>query len=229
MNAKAAMLKQLQCSSTNGTIYLKWPMTRRRLMLLERSLARVAVIVIGLVGANAPASGGSDRSSDTYADDYSGGSLPEGTFAVLQYLRFAHADAFFDTAGKELPNSHANIFVEFTRLAYISQIDGHPFVIEGDLPFATLTDVNVQGTNNRVAGGLVDPVLHFTYFFVTPDQEAQRWLGFTNYFYLPLGRSFDNQKAINIATARQFTDVLEIGYTECLGNFSHAMNGFFLI
>ena len=120
-------------------------------MLLERSLARVAVIVIGLVGANAPASGGSDRSSDTYADDYSGGSLPEGTFAVLQYLRFAHADAFFDTAGKELPNSHANIFVEFTRLAYISQIDGHPFVIEGDLPFATLTDVvGVDITSGRV-------------------------------------------------------------------------------
>jgi hypothetical protein len=98
--------------------------------------------------------------------------------------------------------------------------------VEAEIPFATLTDVNIAGTNDLVAGGLVDPVLHLTYFFVA-DAKIQRWLGFTNYFYLPLGRSFDNQRAVNVSTARQFTDVPQIGYTDGLEKFSPALHGLF--
>ncbi len=91
---------------------------------------------------------------------------------------------------------------------------------------ATLTNVNIPGTNNLVAGGLADPVLHLTYFFIS-DAQTQRWLGISNYFYLPLGRNFDNQKAVNVSTANQFTDVPQIGYTEGLGKFSPALKGVF--
>ena len=114
---------------------------------------------------------------------------------------------------------------EFTRFAYFAQLGGHPFVIEAELPFATLTDVNVPGTNNLVKGGFADPVVHLTYFFIS-DAHTQRWLGLTNYFYLPLG-SYDNQRAINVSTPHQFTDVPQIGYTEGLGKFSPAMKGWF--
>src|ERR1700739_4343913 len=105
--------------------------------------ALVAVALIGTIaGAHTPVFAGSDHTTDTYAGDYQSISLiPPGTFTVLQYLRYAHADAFVDTAGQEWPNSHANIFVEFTRLSYITQVEGHPFSIEADLPFATLTNV----------------------------------------------------------------------------------------
>jgi hypothetical protein len=51
-----------------------------------------------------------------------------------------------------------------------------------EIRFATLKDVNIPGTNNRVAGGLLDPDIHLTYF-ITADPEMQRWLGFTNYFF----------------------------------------------
>jgi len=190
------------------------------------ALAGAAVLFGTIIGGNAPALAGSDRSTDTYAGDYEGGSLPTGTFAVLQYLRYASVDAVIDTTGQQLPNSHANILVEFTRLAYLTSLWGHPFAMEGDLPFATLTDVNIPGTNNRVAGGLVDPDLHLTYF-ITADQNDQRWLGITNFFYLPLGRSFDNQAAVNVSTARQFTDAPQVGYTEGLGKLSPALNGVF--
>lgn len=191
-----------------------------------RALAGAAVLFGSIVGWHAPAIAGSDNSSDTYAGDYEGGSLPTGTFLVLQYLGYSHADAFVDSTGSVLPNSHANIFEEFTRFAYFAQLGGHPLVIEAEIPFATLTDVNIPGTNNLVAGGLVDPVIHVTYFFIA-DAQTQRWLGFTNYFYLPFGRSYDNQKAVNVSTARQFTDVPQIGYTEGLGKFSPALNGVF--
>jgi hypothetical protein len=98
-------------------------------------------------------------------------------------------------------------------------------VIEAELPFATLTDVNVPGTNNLVQGGLTDPVVHLTYFLIS-DAQTQRWLGLTDYLYLPYG-NYDNTKAINVATPHQFTDVPQIGYTEGLGKFSPSLKGFF--
>ena len=185
-----------------------------------------ACLVAGsIVGWQAPAMAGSDNSSDTYAGDYSAGSLPTGTFIALQYLGFAHSNAFINTAGNQLPNSHANIWEEFTRFAYFTQLGGHPFIIEAELPFATLTNVNLPGTNSLVQGGLVDPVVHLTYYLIS-DAQTQRWLGFTNYLYMPFG-NYDNTKAINVATAHQFTDVPQIGYTEGLEKFSPGLKGFF--
>ena len=186
-----------------------------------------ACLVAGsIVGWHAPAMAGSDNSSDTYAGDYSAGSLPTGTFIALQYLGFAHSNAFINTAGNQLPNSHANIWEEFTRFAYFTQLGGHPFIIEAELPFATLTNVNLPGTNSLVQGGLADPVFHLTYYFIS-DAQTQRWLGFTNYLYMPFG-NYDNTKAINVATAHQFTDVPQIGYTEGLEKFSPGLKGFFV-
>ena len=188
-------------------------------------LTTACMLAGSIVGWHAPAIAGSDNSSDTYAGDYQGGSLPTGTFIALQYAGFAHSNAFFNTAGNQLPNSHANIWEEFSRFAYFTQIGGHPFVIEAELPLATLTDVNLPGTNNLVQGGLTDPVFHLTYFFIS-DAQAQRWLGLTNYLYVPYG-NYDNTKAINVATAHQFTDVPQIGYTEGLGKFAPGLQGFF--
>jgi hypothetical protein len=190
------------------------------------SLAGAAALCGSIVGWDASAIAGSSSSSDTYAGDYTGGSLPIGTFIALQYLGSSRGNAIFDTAGRKLPNSHGNIFEEFTRFAYFSELAGHPFVIEAEIPFATLTNVNIPGTNNRIAGGLVDPVVHLTYFFVN-DAKVQRWLGFTNYFYLPFGRRYDNQSVVNVSTARQFSDVTQIGYTEGLEKFSPSLKGVF--
>jgi hypothetical protein len=189
-------------------------------------LAAACLLAGSMMGWQVPAFAGSDHSSDTYSGDYQGGSLPTGTFIALQYAGFAHADAFFDTSGNQVANSHANVWEEFTRFAYFASLGGHPFVIEAELPFATLTDVNVPGEpNNDVKGGFVDPVFHLTYFFIS-DAHTQRWLGFTNYFYLPLGQ-YDNTKVFNLSTDHQFTDVPQIGYTEGLAKFSPNLKGVF--
>ncbi len=189
-------------------------------------LTAACMLLGGIVSWQAPAIAGSDNSSDTYAGDYTGGSLPTGTFIALQYAGFAHSNAFIDTAGNKIPNSHANVFEEFTRFAYFTQLGGHPLVLEAEVPFATLTDIgNIPAPNNRVGSGLTDPVVHATYFLIS-DARAQRWLGLTDYLYLPFG-NYDNTKAINVATAHQFTDVPQIGYTEGLGKFSPALKGFF--
>jgi hypothetical protein len=189
-------------------------------------LAAVVAVVGSVIGGNTPAIAASDNDPRTYAGDYQGGSLPIGTFIAFQYASFARADAFVDPAGHALPDSHANTWVEFTRVTYFSEIANHPFVIEADLPFATLTDVNIPGTNNGVAGGLVDPVFHMTYFFIS-DAKVQRWFGFTNFLWLPLGRSFDNRSVVNVSTPGQLTDTPQFGYTEGLGKISPSLNGLF--
>jgi hypothetical protein len=189
-------------------------------------LTAVAASLGSVIGGYTPAIAASDNNVVTYAGDYQGGSLPIGTFIAFEYLSYAHANAFVDSTGRALPDSHADTWIEFTRLTYFAGDANHPFVIEADLPFATLTDVNIPGTNNGVAGGLIDPVLHVTYFFIS-DAKVQRWFGFTNFIWLPLGRSFDNRSPVNVSTPRQFTDQPQIGYTEGLGKLSPSLNGLF--
>ena len=191
------------------------------------ALSIATVLLASVVGGYRPAVAGSDNSTDTWAGDYAAASLPSGTFAALQYLGYFHSDGFIDSAAHQLPNSHADIFDEFTRLAYLGEVSGHKWSVEVEVPSATLTDVNISGTNNLVAGGFTDPVAHLSYFLVA-DAKIERWLGLTNYFYLPAGRKYDSEKAINVSTAHQFTDVPEIGYTEGLKNLSSAWSGFYI-
>jgi hypothetical protein len=191
-----------------------------------RALTRATVLFVSVVGGYGPAIAGSDNSTDTWAGDYASASLPPGTFVALQYLGYFHSDVFIDSAGHALANSHASIFEEFTRFAYLGEVGGHKWAVEVEVPSATLTDVNIPGTNNLVAGGFTDPVVHLSYFLVA-DAKIERWLGLTNYFYLPAGREYDNEKAINVSTAHQFTDVPQIGYSEGLKKISPAWSGFY--
>jgi hypothetical protein len=184
------------------------------------------VVIFAMAASYMPAKAGSDNNSDPYAGDYTFGSLPTGTFIAAQYQGYFRSDAFIDTKGSSLPNSHANIYEEFTRFAYISQLWGHPLAIDAEIPFATLTEVNIPGTNNQVARGFVDPVVNITYW-LDADLKNQRWLGFTSHFYLPYGRHFDNQKAINVSTPDQLTYVPQIGYTEGLQKFSSRLSGLY--
>jgi hypothetical protein len=196
------------------------------------NLTRVTALFISVVGGISviggcgSATAGSDNSTDTWAGDYAASSLPAGTFGVLQYLGYFRGDAFIDSAGRNLPNSRANIFEEFTRFTYLGEVGGHKWAIDLEVPSATLTEVNIPGTNNLVAGGFTDPVVHLSYF-ITSNATIERWLGLTNYFYLPIGREYDSQKVINVSTARQFTDVPQIGYSEGLRKFSPALSGFY--
>jgi hypothetical protein len=190
-------------------------------------LTSAVILLSWLLIVYGPANAASDNSTDTYAGDYAAGSFPAGSFFALQYLGFSHSYDFVDSARQELPNSRGNIFEEFTRFAYLGEINGRKWAIDVEVPAATLHDLNIPGTNDLVAGGFTDPVVHVTYFFVA-DGNIQRWLAVTNYFYLPVGRPYDNEKVVNVSTPRQFTDVPQIGYTEGLRNLSPALNGLYL-
>src|SRR6476620_2868334 len=189
-------------------------------------LTGAAAVLGSIIGGNTPADAASDNDPRTYAGDYQGGSLPIGSLIAVHYGSFAHAAGFVDPTGRVLPVSHSNTLIEFTRVTYFAEFANRPLVIEADLPFATLTDVNIPGTNNRVAAGLTDPVIHLTYFLIT-DAKVQRWFGFTNFIWLPWGRNFDNRSAVNVSTPRQFTNTPQFGWTEGLGKFSPSLKGLF--
>ena len=188
-------------------------------------LTGVAAALGAVLAGHTPALAASDNDPRTYAGDYQGGSLPIGTAIISQYFSYAHADAFVDPTGRTLPGSHADTWIEFTRLTYFTEFANHPLVIEADLPFATLTNVNIPGTNNAVTGGLADPVVHFTYFLIT-DATVQRWLGFTTFFWIPT-QTYNNRSAVNVSTPDQFTVTPQFGYTEGLGKFSPGLKGLF--
>jgi hypothetical protein len=201
-------------------------------------LTAACLLAGSIVGWQAPALAGSDYSSDAYAGDYSGGSLPTGTFLALQYLGFSHSDTFISPGaaatgfptGTQVPNGHADVLEEYQRFVYFADIGGHPLALQAVVPFANLSNVNIPSADpsistRQVGEGFGDPVLFFTYWFIS-DAKTQRWLGFTDYSYLPLG-SYDNTKVANVATARQYTNVPEFGYTEGLGKFAPALKGFF--
>src|SRR3984893_7500068 len=99
-------------------------------------LAGVAAVLGSIIGGHTPAFAVSDNNPRTYAGDYQGGSLPIGTFIAFQYGSFAHSAAFVDPTGRALPDSHADTWIEFTRLTYFAELANHPLVIEADLPFA---------------------------------------------------------------------------------------------
>jgi hypothetical protein len=183
-----------------------------------------------MMGWQAPALAGSDNSSDAYAGDYQGGSLPTGTFLALQYLGFSHSDTLVSPTGTQVPNGKADVLEEYQRFVYFLDVGGHPLALQAVLPFANLTNVNIPSTDpslstKQVGEGFGDPVLFFTYWFIS-DATTQRWLGFTDYSYLPLG-NYDNTKVTNVATDHQYTNVPEIGYTEGLAKFAPALKGFF--
>jgi hypothetical protein len=193
-------------------------------------LTAACLLTGSIVGWQAPAFAGSDNSSDAYAGEYSAGSLPTGTFLALQYLGFSHSDTLISPTGTQVPNAHVDALEEFQRFAYFADLGGHPLVLQASLPFANLTNVNIPSADpslstKEVGEGFADPVLFATYFFIA-DAKTERWLGFTDYSYLPLG-NYDNTKVFSVATAHQYTNVTEIGYTEGLGKFAPALKGFF--
>jgi hypothetical protein len=90
-------------------------------------LTGAAAVLGSVIGGDTPAIAASDNNPRTYAGDYQGGSLPIGTFIAFQYGSFAHADAFVDPTGRALPDSHANTWVEFTRVFDRSKRDDGTF------------------------------------------------------------------------------------------------------
>jgi hypothetical protein len=195
------------------------------------------------IGSKNPAFAGSVSSTDTYAGDVNGLALPEGTFIFLNYNRYIHGDAFFNTPNALLPKlgnprdlpANLEAYLGITRFVYFLSLWGHPLVVETAINYDAVQNANIGNmpvfnTNNQglgpqpITNGLIDPVFFFTYGLIV-EPKTERFLGLSNYFYTPLG-TYDKFKPINFASPHQFTWVPQIEYAEGLEKFSPYLKGF---
>jgi hypothetical protein len=184
-------------------------------------------------------------STDTYAGDVNGLALPTGTFIFLDYNRYIHADAVINASNsfltklgnpREIP-ANVEAYFGITRFVYFTSLWDRPLVLEAAVAydaiqnanFGNMPTFNADGRGlgpQPVTNGLYDPVLFFTYGLIV-EPKTERFLGLSNYFYLPLG-TFDKFSTVNFASPHQFTWVPQIEYAEGLEKVAPALKGFWI-
>ena len=197
------------------------------------------------IGLKIPVFAGTISDTVTYAGDVNSLALPEGTFVVVNYNRYVHADAFVNTSNTFLtklgnpPILPANVEAYFgiTRLVYFASLWDHPLVLEAAIIYDAVQDANignmpVYNANGhglgpqRITNGLYDPTVFFVYGLIV-EPKTERFLGFSSYFFLPLG-NFDKFNVINFASPHQFTWTPQLEYAEGLEKFVPGLKGFWL-
>ena len=205
-----------------------------------RALAAGAALLGCAAGWQAPAIA-DDNSSDTWAGDYQAMALPSGTFLAIDYTGYRHSDEYITTptnvfakltGGQKTIPSTGELYTDITRLTYFASWDGHPLIFEAAVPFVDVHEVNIGNLPAPVGGlgpqtkadGVADPVLFITYGLIS-DPRNERFLGFTNYLYLPM-ISYGKFQQVNVRTPSMWTWVPQLGYSEGLGKFAPGLHSF---
>ena len=176
---------------------------------------------------------GSDNSNDTYAGDANWLSVPAGTFVVQNFFGYATSNQYITTpnnvfgvltGGVHKIPSTLDYYTDTTRLSYYANFGGVPLIFEGAAKYEKANTVNVGNLGTPVGGlgpqtmhnGWANPELGFTVGLMS-DPRMERYLAFSNYFYL--SSSFDNFKQFNVNPPHQFTYVPQLAYSEGLAKF----------
>jgi hypothetical protein len=217
-----------------GTIKCRWA-----------TALQAAAFGASLLGGLTAAYAGSDNSSDTWAGDVNGLALPPGTFIAIDYTGWRHGDEYITggprdiirlaSGGRhELPST-AEVFTDITRFVYFTSFLNKPLVLEAAVPYVDIEKVNIGNFPAPTPTGLgpqtlhsgVDhPVLFFTYGLIV-DPRMERFLGVTNYFYVPMEfGTFNKFAQVNSSNPGQFTWVPQIEYAEGLGKYIPGLRNF---
>lgn len=135
--------------------------------------------------------------ADNLARDYI--PAPPDTLAIFVYYQHLSGDSIYANGSKALKDVDLNGNIGLFRPVYFTQIG--PFVIDPQciIPFGSLSlDLNNGLSSN--SSGFGDPILLATIWFLN-DPKSKTWLGFTPFFYFPVG-SYDNSKLVNLGSNR---------------------------
>jgi hypothetical protein len=218
-----------------GTIKCRWA-----------TAVRAAAFGASLVGSLGAAYAGSDNSSDTWAGDVNGLALPAGTFIALDYTGWRHSDAYITgaqndiirtlTGGKHDVPSTGELVTDIARVVYFTSLFDRPLVLEAAAVFVDIEKVNIGNLPAPVGGlgpqtthdGVNHPVLFFTYGLIV-DPRTERFLGVTNYFFVPMEfGTFSKFAQVNSSNPGQFTWVPQLEYAEGLGKFVPGLRNFWI-
>ena len=136
--------------------------------------------------------------ADNIARDYI--PAPPDTLAIFVYYEHLSANSLYANGNKVSNNIDLNGNIGIFRPVYFTQLG--PFVIDPQviIPFGSLSlDLN-DGISSSNVSGFGDPILFATIWFLN-DTKSKTWLGFTPFFYIPVG-NYDNTKLVNLSENR---------------------------
>lgn len=143
--------------------------------------------------------------ADNLARDYI--PAPPGTLAVLMYYQHLSAQNFYQNGRKVTHDLGLSGNIGLFRPVYWLQAG--PLIIDPQfiIPFGNL-DLNSANTS---ASGLGDPIWFATFWFIH-NHDTKTYLGFTPFFFTPLG-SYNKDRALNLGENRwRFRE--ELGFVQ---------------
>lgn len=136
--------------------------------------------------------------ADNIARDYI--PAPPDTLAIFLYYQHGSADSMYAGGRKVANDVDYSANVGLFRPVYFTQIG--PFVIDPQciIPFGSANlRSNTLGLDNT-SSGFGDPILLATIWFLN-DTKSKTWLGFTPFFYIPVG-TYDNDGVVSLGENR---------------------------
>lgn len=145
--------------------------------------------------------------------------LPAGTTLIASYFSHISATNAYSKGNKAANNMDLSANIGMIRPVYYTKLG--PLTIDPQMiiPFGAQT----LQTNSGAAGGeisssgLADPIVTATVWFIN-DPASKTYLGFTPWFFLPLGE-YDKNKPVNLGGNR-FMFREEVGFVKGFGDFN---------
>lgn len=144
--------------------------------------------------------------------------LPAGTMLIASYFSHISATDAYSKGDKVANNLNLSANIGMIRPVYYMKAG--PFTIDPQaiIPFGVQTLQTNSGAGGEISSsGLADPILTATIWFVN-DPESKTYLGFTPWFFLPLGQ-YDHNKSVNLGENR-FKFREEIGLVKGFGDLN---------
>ena len=137
---------------------------------------------------------------------------PAGCLALMQYYIHLSADTLNSDGNSVATDVDFSGDVGLFRPVYWMEVG--PFVMDPQfiLPFGAL---NLESTSlglDTTASGVGDPILLATIWFIN-NKESKTWLGFTPFFFIPIGDD-DNRGGLSVGAEDRWRFREELGFVQ---------------
>lgn len=144
--------------------------------------------------------------------------LPAGTTLIASYFSHISATNAYSKGKKAANNMDLSANIGMIRPVYYTKLG--PFTIDPQMiiPFGVQTlQTNTGAGGEFSSSGLADPIVTATVWFIN-DPASKTYLGFTPWFFLPIGE-YDKNKPVNLGGNR-FMFREEVGFVKGFGDFN---------
>jgi hypothetical protein len=126
---------------------------------------------------------------------------PDGTKLMVVYYNHQTGNELYANGDKVSDDFNLNADITIFRPVIFTKIG--PFLADPQMliPVGNLSiDGTAVGGTEIMSNGLADPILTATFWLINKP-EQKWWLGFTPYFFLPIG-DYDHNKPVNLGENR---------------------------